>query len=154
MAAVAAALGRSNRKVRESFNMGTNFGAGSRSDLVDTPDPLMPPTTMSEQFHHHVYVILLDSAVLKERKVAAANRKRDPKKSCVYVGMTGIPPIERFQNHKDGYKSSHYVRKYGLRLLPELYEYLNPMPYEAACQMEKDLAQDLREQGYTVCGGT
>jgi hypothetical protein len=109
---------------------------------------------MAERFHHHVYVVLLDNGVLRERKVAAANAKRDPKKACVYVGMTGIPPIERFQNHKDGYKASHYVQKYGVRLLPELYEYLNPMPYEAACQMEKDLAEDLREQGYTVCGGT
>jgi hypothetical protein len=46
------------------------------------------------------------------------------------------------------------VRKYGLRLLPELYEYLNPMPYEQAVQMEKDLADDLRTQGYAVVGGT
>jgi len=108
---------------------------------------------MAEQFHHHVYVVLLDNAVLQEARVAAANPNRDPKKPCVYVGMTGIPPIERFQNHKDGYKASHYVQKYGQRLLPDLYEYLNPMPYQAACQMERDLANDLREQGYTVCGG-
>jgi hypothetical protein len=107
-----------------------------------------------EQFHHNIYVILLDGAVSKERKVRALNPKRDGKKPCVYVGMTGIPPIERFQNHKDGYKASYYACKYGVRLLPELYEYLNPMPYEAACQMEKELAEDLREQGYTVCGGT
>jgi hypothetical protein len=109
---------------------------------------------MSEEFHHHVYVVLLDDAVLKERKVVVANLRRDPKKPCVYVGMTGIPPIERFQNHKDGYKASHYVQKHGVRLLPGLYEHLNPMPYEAACQMEKDLAEELRELGYTVCGGT
>jgi len=109
---------------------------------------------MAEQFHYHVYVVLLDNAVLKEHKVAAANPKRDPKKPCVYVGMMGIPPIERFQNHKDGHKSSRHVQKYGVRLLPELYEYLNPMPYKAACRMEKDLAEDLREQGYVVCGGT
>ena len=29
--------------------------------------------------------------------------------------------------------------KYGIRLMPELYEHLNPMPFEAAAQMEKDL---------------
>ena len=45
------------------------------------------------------------------------------------------------------------VKRYGLRLLPELYEHLNPMPYEAAAQMEKDLAGDLRRAGYTVTGG-
>jgi hypothetical protein len=46
------------------------------------------------------------------------------------------------------------VRQYGVRLLPELFEHLNPMPYEYAVQMEKDLADDLRAQGYAVCGGT
>jgi hypothetical protein len=39
-------------------------------------------------------------------------------------------------------------------LMPELYEYLNPMPFEAAAQMEKDLTEDLRADGYTVAGGT
>jgi len=41
----------------------------------------------------------------------------------------------------------------GLRLLPELYSHLNPMPFEAAIQMEQDLAEDLRRTGYTVTGG-
>jgi len=50
--------------------------------------------------------------------------------------------------------SARLVRKYGVRLLPELFEHLNPMPYEHAVQMEKDLADDLRAQGYTVAGGT
>ena len=45
------------------------------------------------------------------------------------------------------------VKKYAEGLMPELYEYLNPMPYDAAVQMEKDLAEDLRNQGYTVTGG-
>src|SRR6266581_1722207 len=45
------------------------------------------------------------------------------------------------------------VRKYGLRLMPELYEHLNPMPFEAAGQMELELAEDLRTAGYTVTGG-
>jgi len=60
----------------------------------------------------------------------------------------------RFENHKKGQKSAWVVRKYGLRLMPELYGFLNPMPFEAAAQMEKDLAEDLRAAGYTVTGGT
>jgi hypothetical protein len=39
------------------------------------------------------------------------------------------------------------------RLLPELYAHLNPMPYAAASQMEKDLADDVRRTGHTVTGG-
>lgn len=30
---------------------------------------------------------------------------------------------------------------------------LNPMPFEAAVQMEMDLAEDLRRLRYTVAGG-
>jgi hypothetical protein len=37
--------------------------------------------------------------------------------------------------------------------MPELYEHLNPMPFEAAVQMEADLAEDLRAAGYAVTGG-
>jgi hypothetical protein len=104
--------------------------------------------------HHNVYVILLDEAVAKHPSVLRLNRKRDPSKPCVYVGMTGLPVEHRFENHKHGYKSAWTVEKYGVRLMPELFEHLNPMPFEAAAQMEKDLAEDLRSQGYTVTGGT
>ncbi len=103
--------------------------------------------------HHNVYVVLLDPAVGKNRKVRAANPERDRKKPCVYVGMTGLTPEERFANHKTGIKDAWVVKRYGLRLLPELYAHLNPMPFEAAAQMEKDLAEDLRRAGYTVTGG-
>ena len=68
--------------------------------------------------------------------------------------MTGLPVEHRFENHKHGYKSAWVVKKYGQELMSELYEHLNPMPFEAAAQMEKELAEDLRAQGYTVTGGT
>lgn len=103
--------------------------------------------------HHNVYVILLNPAVGKLRKVRAENPKRDPKKPCVYVGMTGLTPEERFANHQAGLKHAPVVKRYGIRLLPDLYAHLNPMPFEAAVEMEKDLAEDLRRAGYTVTGG-
>jgi predicted GIY-YIG superfamily endonuclease len=103
--------------------------------------------------HHNVYVVLLNSAVGKIRKVRAANPDRDCKEPSVYVGMTGLTPEERFANHKSGTKAASVVKRYGLRLLPELYAHLNPMPFEAAVEMEKDLAEDLRRAGYTVTGG-
>jgi hypothetical protein len=105
-------------------------------------------------FHHSVYVILLDPAVLGHPSILRRNPNRDPAKPCVYVGMTGLPVEQRFANHKNGQKSAWVVRKYGQRLMPELYAFLNPMPFEAADQMEKDLAADLRTEGYTVAGGT
>jgi hypothetical protein len=102
---------------------------------------------------HNVYVVLLDPAVGRLRKVRAENPERDPKKPCVYVGMTGLTPEERFANHKAGIKDSLLVQRYGIRLLPELYAHLNPMPFEAAAQMEMEFAEDLRRAGYTVTGG-
>lgn len=103
--------------------------------------------------HYHVYVVLLDPAVGTIRTVRAANPDRDRKKPCAYVGMTGLTPVERFANHEAGTKAASVVKRYGIRLLPELYEHLNPMPYEAAARMEVDLAEDLRRAGYTVTGG-
>jgi len=112
-----------------------------------------PARQKEEDFHHNVYVVLLKDAVMKHPSIMRLNPKRDPLKPCVYVGMTGIPVDHRFENHKNGYKSAWVVRKYGLRLMPELYEHLNPMPFEAAVQMESELAEDLRAAGYTVMGG-
>jgi hypothetical protein len=112
------------------------------------------PALQKEQaFHHNVYVILLSDTVAKHRSILRLNPNRDPLKPCVYIGMTGIPVDYRFENHKNGYKSSWVVRKYGVRLMPELYEHLNPMPFEGAVQMELELAEDLRAAGYTVTGG-
>jgi hypothetical protein len=103
--------------------------------------------------HHNVYVVLLDPAVWKIRRVRLANPQADPKKPNVYVGLTGLDPEERFLNHKRGIKCSAVVKRFGIRLLPELYAHLNPMPYQAAVQMEVDLTEDLRRAGYTVLGG-
>ena len=104
-------------------------------------------------FHHYVYVVLLDPRVVEHPSVQRLNPRRDPAKPCLYVGMTGLNPEERFANHKRGYKSAWTVRKYGIRLLPEMYECFNPMPFAAAADMEQGLAEDLRAEGYTVTGG-
>lgn len=113
--------------------------------------PLRQPK--QPEHHYHVYVVLLEDTVSRMRRVRAENPNSDRKKPCVYVGMSGLTPEERFSNHKRGIKAASVVKRYGIRLLPELYEHLNPMPFEAAAQMEIDLAEDLRRAGYTVTGG-
>src|SRR5258706_7256314 len=90
--------------------------------------------------HHSVYVVYL----------------RDPKgdgRAGYYVGMTGLTPERRFENHKAGIKAARTVRKFGERLVPKLYAHLNPMPYQKAQQMEAALADSLRKRGYLVFGG-
>ena len=77
-----------------------------------------------------------------------------PDKPVVYVGQSAVPPEVRFQQHLDGYKSSRYVRRYGVRLPPRLYRTHNPLPSRvAAFEREKELARRLRKRGCTVFGG-
>ena len=40
--------------------------------------------------------------------------------------------------------------RYGVRLMPQLYEMYNPMPYDGARDLEVELAIGLREAGYGV----
>ena len=107
----------------------------------------------TSRHHHNVYVVELSRDVLDEPRFRKANPDYDRTKPCVYVGMTGLSPDDRFDKHKAGVKSNKYVRLYGLRLLPELYEIYNPMPYEGAREMEVELAIGLREEGYGVWQG-
>ena len=99
---------------------------------------------------HFVYVIELDKDVLYESKFKKANPEYETGKPCVYVGMTGLDPDSRFDQHKAGIKANKYAKKYGLRLMPEIYEKLNPMSYRDAQYMEVDLAIRLQKLGYGV----
>jgi hypothetical protein len=74
-------------------------------------------------------------------------------KAGYYVGLTGLSPEQRFRNHKRGIKSARVVKRCGERLVPRLYEHLNPMPYLKAKEMEVFLAESLRKRGYQVYGG-
>lgn len=108
------------------------------------------PRVRSRAHRHHVYVVLLSERVWNEPSFRRANPDHDMTKPCLYVGMTGLDPDLRFDRHKAGIKANRFVQKYGVRLVPELYECFNPMPYEAARDMEVELAIGLREQGYGV----
>ena len=91
--------------------------------------------------HHHVYVVYL-------------RNPRGDGKAGYYVGMTGLTPEARFENHKRGYKSASVVMRCGVRLVPTLYAHLNPMTFKDAAKMEKHLAEELRARGFQVFGGT
>ena len=105
---------------------------------------------MTRRNHYHVYVVELSKEVLNEKRFMKANPGYISGKPCVYVGMTGLNPDLRFDKHKAGIQANRFVRDYGLRLLPELYSVFNPMPYEAARDMEVELAIALQAEGYAV----
>lgn len=99
---------------------------------------------------HHVYVIELDPVVWKHAKFRRANPDRSSEKPLLYVGMTGLTPEIRFERHQHGVWDNTYVRKYGVRLRPDLYEGLNPLTRKEAERMERVLARQLRADGYGV----
>ena len=83
---------------------------------------------------HYVYVVLLE----------------DRRRACrwgLYVGETSRDPDLRFDQHKTGYKASRYANRYGVRLLPELVEHLNPMRRWEAVDLEEALAEAFRKAG-------
>lgn len=105
---------------------------------------------MARRNHYHVYVVELSKEVLFEGKFRKNNPDYVNGKPCVYVGMTGLDPDVRFDKHKAGIQANSYVTKYGLRLLPDLYEAFNPMGYKAAVAMEVEIGIDLRSAGFGI----
>lgn len=129
---------------------------GSSPPLEQVGDPQHPileiaATANWQSANRNLYVVELDAKVFeRETKFFEANLHWMKEKPCVYVGMTGLKPEERFRGHLNGVHSARLVRKYGRRLLPELYQHFNPLPYELAQQMEPELARQLREDGLAV----
>jgi hypothetical protein len=100
---------------------------------------------------YHIYVIELEAAVLTFRKVREENPLYVEGMPCLYVGQTARSPEERFEQHVSGVKSNRYVRTFGIRLRPDLFERYNPLrSREEAEAMEQRLAEKLRTRGYAV----
>ena len=97
-----------------------------------------------------MYVIELHLDVLQEPAFRRCNPGYVVGRPCVYVGMTGLDPDVRFDKHMAGIQSNSYVRRYGLRLLPDLYEGFNPMSYQDAVAREVEVGIDLRSAGFGV----
>ena len=127
--------------------------AGRRRATTPSPKTTAPKRRAPRRQHHHVYVVELDDAVWNIARFRRANPDYQLGKPFVYVGMTGLDPDVRFDKHKAGIQSNSYVQRFGLRLLPGLYAMYNPMPYEAARDMEVELGIALREAGYGVWQG-
>ena len=94
-----------------------------------------------------VYVIELDRA---------AGRRRDPRIPWVYVGSSARSPEERFEQHRRGYKSARLVKRFAVRLRPDLYEDLPSWRgSKQACAAEQERAMELAACGFVAhCDGT
>lgn len=96
---------------------------------------------------HRVYVIELERA---------AGPRRDPRIPWVYVGSSARSPDERFEQHRRGYRSGRLVRRFGLRLRPDLYEDLQSFRGpRVAAHAEMERARELAACGFVAhCDGT
>ena len=131
----------------------SNTGSVTRSSVprlttADTPAPARAPKR--QRPHYHVYVIELSPDVLLLARFRKCNPNYVDGKPCVYVGITGLDPDVRFDKHMAGIQSNSYVRRYGLRLLPDLYEGFSPMSYQDAVAREVEVGIDLRSAGFGV----
>lgn len=79
--------------------------------------------------------------------VALLHDPRRPEPWGLYVGQTWRDPDLRFDQHKTGYKASGAVRRFGVRLMPELFEHLNPMRPWEALEIEAGLAAQFERAG-------
>jgi hypothetical protein len=95
---------------------------------------LQAETRGSKGAGHSIYVILLHDP-----------RRQEP--WGVYVGQTSRDPDWRFDQHKMGYKASGAARRFGVKLLPGLFEHLNPVQRWESIELEAALAELFRAAG-------
>ncbi len=100
---------------------------------------------------YNVYVIKLDKEVLKSKKFRERNPNLNLRRACYYIGQTSHDPNIRFQQHKAGYKSNSFVKKYGIRLVYRKFKKYNPVKTrKEAEELEKWLTHRLRKKGHGV----
>ena len=95
---------------------------------------LQASTNHGKGARHLVYVILLYAP-------------RRGQRWGLYVRQTSRDPDWRFDQHKAGYNSSGPVRRFGVRLLSEFVEHLNPLQQWESLKLEEGLAEVLRNAG-------
>ncbi len=100
---------------------------------------------------YNVYVIKLDKQVLSSKKFREKNPQMKKRKACFYVGQTSHDPVNRFKQHKEGYKANRFVKKYGIKLVPRKFKKYNPIKKRSEAEkLESRLADKLRKKGHGV----
>lgn len=81
----------------------------------------------------------------------AAGPRRDPRIPWVYVGSSSRDPELRLAQHRRGYKSARLVKRHALRLRPDLYDDLEPLPSSrAGVAAEEERARELARCGFVA----
>ena len=102
-----------------------------------------------------------------QERLVELNPLASKKAPGFYVGQTSLQATERYENHRNGYKASRWVRKYGQKLIkvdewkPDFGVALSEKAIRAAWQLarrsngeplerEQALAELLRTEGFFV----
>lgn len=149
-------------KIGRDFGQDAYFWVENGTVTVHSCTTTNPPTfqilgrwedrirTRDDRPARNIYVIQLDPSVLEKRAFKEKNPNYQSGKDCLYVGTSIYPPEERYAQHKSGEKASSYVKNYGLRLLPELYQDQPFLTANNYVEEEKAYAEALRRQGHAV----
>lgn len=96
-----------------------------------------------------LYVVELDESVRSSRRFRRENSAGSD--ACLYVGSTAHTPEHRFSQHKAGrFSNRGWVQKFGRWLRYDLMGSATYQSRESAEQAERELAETLRSQGYSV----
>jgi len=105
-----------NEKVTIFFLRGGRriFSSNSPNlEPVDSRDPILEVAGSANWDYpdRNLYVVELNPKIFEwERHFFEANLRWIPGKQCVYVGMTGLAPEERFRAHLRGEHAAWFVR--------------------------------------------
>ena len=105
-------------------------------------------------YTYQVYIIDLDKAVLNLSRFKARNPNYKVGKPCVYVGSTGIGVEKRFEQHRTGYKSNRYAKKYWTGLRYSDMDGIRPRKTRSSIESkEAEVAIELQSKGWAVWWG-
>ena len=100
---------------------------------------------------YYLYIIELNKKVTLIKKFKKQNPKDKIGERCFYIGQSAKATMLRFKQHKDGYKSNSFVKRFGENLVPNFYEKYNPIPTRKdAEELEEYVALNLRNKGFGV----
>ena len=97
----------------------------------------------------NLYIITLAPKVLDFGAFRKANPNYREGMPCVYAGLTIHTPGDRFEQHKTGYRSCKYPKKYGEELALDLLDGFDGTGLTDT-EQEFALADWLRDQGFGV----
>lgn len=97
---------------------------------------------------HSVYVIRLNPEVRGKKKMINQNPHPNLTGEYLYVGMTGLTIEKRINNHIEDHKSCNLVKLFYKEPFPERHEI--GMSFDKANRRERDLADELRKEGFWV----